>query len=57
MAKLKPAIEIISAIGSLGFNLQFHSADEIEKAMRFMRSANPEMFDWLVTQLSKGKPS
>ena len=45
--KLRPAIEILSDIGSLGFDLQHHDDLVIADAMEFMRKANPEMFAWI----------
>lgn len=51
--KPRPAAEIISAIGSLGFELQHHSEPAIQDAVRFLRTVNPEMFDWLVRVLAK----
>lgn len=43
----KTALEIISDIGCKGFVLQYYTEAEIAEAMRFMRQANPQMFDWL----------
>ncbi len=52
--KLRPAIEIVSAIGSLGFDLQHHAEPDISEAVRVLRTVNPEMFDWLVRNLQPG---
>ena len=46
--RLRPALEIVSAIGSLGFDLQHHAEPDISEAVRVLRTVNPEMFDWLV---------
>lgn len=53
--KLRPAISIISDIGCLGFDLQHYSDHDILVAMTFMRTANPEMFDFLAKVLAHGK--
>lgn len=45
--KLRPALDLISAIGVLGFDLQHHSDRAIADAMTLMRTVNPEMFAWL----------
>jgi hypothetical protein len=50
--KLKPAIELLSNIGSLGFDLQHHSDADIAEAMAFMRQANGPMFDYLAERLA-----
>lgn len=53
MRRLRPAAEIVSDIGSLGFDLQHHSDTEIAAAVAFLRrQVNPEMFDWLVKVLN-----
>jgi hypothetical protein len=48
----KTALEILSDIGCEGFDLQYYSETEIAEAMRFMRQANPQMFDWLARVLA-----
>lgn len=53
--RLRPAIEIISDIGSLGYDLQHHAEPDIAAAMTFIRQANPEMFDWLAKVLDVTK--
>ena len=50
--KLRPAVEIVSDIGALGFALQHHSAADIASAVHFVRIINPEMFDWLAELLA-----
>lgn len=45
--KLRLAIELISSIGSLGFDLQHHPDAAIEEAVALLRTVNPQMFDWL----------
>jgi hypothetical protein len=53
MAKqLKPAIAIVSDIGSKAFDLQHHSEREIQEAVKILREVNGPMFDWLVQVLS-----
>jgi hypothetical protein len=47
-----PAIEIISDIGCLGFDLQHHSEQQIADALAFMRLSNPQMFYWIVKALT-----
>ena len=49
--KLRPAIEIVSDIGSLGFDLQHHSDAQIVEAVKLLRTVNPELFAWLVQVL------
>lgn len=49
--KLRTAIEIVSNIGSLGFDLQHHSDVQIVEAVKLLRMVNPEMFEWLVRVL------
>lgn len=51
--KRKMAIELLSQIGTLGYDLQFHHQAEIAEAMKFMRTANPELFDWLAKVLAE----
>lgn len=53
--KLRPALEILSDIGCLGFDLQHHSDEAIEDAMKFMRISNPEMFAYLSRVLAAPK--
>lgn len=50
--KLRPALELVSAIGSLGFDLQHHAEKDIAEAVAVLRKVNPEMFDWIVRQLA-----
>lgn len=50
--KLRPALDLVSDIGSLGFDLQHHSDEQIAEAVRILRTVNPEMFDWIVKQLA-----
>lgn len=45
--KLRPAVEIVSDIGALGFDLQHHTDGQIAEAVTVLRTVNPEMFDWL----------
>ncbi len=51
--KLRPALELVSDIGSLGFDLQHYSDEEIALAVTYLRTVNPEMFEWLVRVLDK----
>jgi hypothetical protein len=51
--RLRSAIELVSDIGSLGFDLQHYSELEIKQAVKVLREFNPEMFDWLVRALQK----
>ncbi len=53
--QLRPAAEMVSDIGALGFALQHHSEAEIAHAVNFCRMVNPEMFDWL-SKLLAGIP-
>lgn len=50
--RLRDAVTLVSAIGSLGFDLQHHSDEQIAEAVAFLRKVNPEMFDWLVRVLA-----
>lgn len=50
--RLRLALDIVSDIGSLGFDLQHHSDEQIAEAVRILRTVNPEMFDWIVKQLA-----
>lgn len=50
--RLKPAVELVSDIGAKAFDLQHHSDADIREAVKFLRTVNPEMFDWLVRILS-----
>jgi len=49
--KLRPALELVSDIGSLGFDLQHHSDEQIREAVKLLRTVNPEMFNWLARLL------
>lgn len=49
--KLRPALDIVSDIGALGFDLQHHDDQSITAAVTLLRTVNPEMFDWLVKVL------
>jgi hypothetical protein len=49
--KLRPAVELVSDIGSLGFDLQHHGEEQIREAVKLLRTVNPEMFDWLARLL------
>lgn len=49
--RLRSAIEIVSDIGALGFDLQHHTEEQIAEAVKVLRTVNPEMFDWLVKSL------
>lgn len=51
--KLRPALEIISDIGALGFDLQHHSDAVIADAVTLLRTVNPELFSWLVQVLGE----
>lgn len=46
--RLRSAVELVSSIGCIGFDLQHHSPKEIADAVKVLRVVNPEMFDWLV---------
>lgn len=50
--KLRPALNIVSDIGCLGFDLQHHSEKDISEAVAFMRLSNQEMFDWIARHIS-----
>lgn len=50
--KLRPAVELVSSIGELAFDLQHHSDEEIAEAVAVLRVVNPQMFDWLVEKLA-----
>ncbi len=50
--KLRPALDLVSGIGSLGFDLQHHSETDIAEAVRVLRTVNPEIFDWLAAKLA-----
>lgn len=52
--KLRPALNIVSDIGSLAFDLQHHSNEQIAEAVAILHTVNPEMFDWLVERLAGG---
>lgn len=49
--KLRDALEIVSDIGSLGFDLQYHDDIQIRHAVAVLRAVNPELFNWLVQAL------
>lgn len=49
--KLRPALEIVSGIGALGFDLQHHDSTQIAHAVAVLRTVNPELFSWLVQAL------
>lgn len=56
--RLRPALELVSDIGKLGFDLQHHSDEQIAEAVQVLRTVNPEMFDWIVRALSpNGTPA
>lgn len=50
--KLRPALDLVSDIGCLGFDLQHHSERDIALAVELLRKSNPDMFDWLVRVLA-----
>jgi len=50
--KLRPAVNIVSDIGSLAFDLHQHDEGQIAAAVELLRTVNPEMFDWLVRVLA-----
>lgn len=50
--KIRTAVELVSDIGSKGFDLQHHSDADIKAAVTLLRTVNPQMFDWLVRVLS-----
>jgi len=52
--RLRPALELVSDIGCLGFDLQHHSDVQIAEAVKLLRLSNPQMFDWLVKVLAAG---
>ena len=51
-AQKKMAIEHLSDIGRAAFHLQAFTEAERVEAMRFMRTANPELFEFLVRVLT-----
>jgi hypothetical protein len=51
--KLRSAIELVSDIGALGFDLQHHSDSDIAKAVQVLREVNGPMFTWLVKVLGE----
>lgn len=55
--RLRPALDIVSDIGSLGFDLQHHDAASIAHAVAVLRTVNPDMFAWLVKALSESPGS
>lgn len=56
MRKPRPALDIVSDIGSKAFDLQHHSERDIALAVRLLRTVNAPMFDWLVRVLSVCPP-
>ena len=54
--KLRDALEIVSDIGALGFDLQHHNEMQIAHAVALLRTVNPEMFDWLAKLLADRPP-
>lgn len=50
--KLRPALDLVSDIGKLGFDLQHHSDEQIAEAVTMLRTVNPEMFDFISRQLA-----
>lgn len=50
--RLRPALEIVSDIGSLGFDLQHHKQSDIYEAVATLRTVNPDMFNWLALLLA-----
>lgn len=54
--RLRSALDIVSDIGVLGFDLQRHNEKDIHAAVTLLRTANPEMFDWIVQQLQAHAP-
>lgn len=51
--RLRSAVEIVSDIGALGFDLQHYSDTEIASAVALLRAVNPEMFAWITRQLGQ----
>ena len=51
--RLRSALEIVSDIGALGFDLRHHSDEHIAAAVKLLRTVNPQMFDWLVRVLDE----
>ena len=49
--KPRPALNLVSQIGQLGFELQHHSDEEIAEAVTLLRRVNPKLFVWLVKAL------
>lgn len=55
--RLRPALDLVSDIGSLGFDLQHHDAVQIAHAVAILRKVNPDLFAWLVQALSESTGS
>jgi hypothetical protein len=53
--RLRPALEILSDIGSLGFDLQHHDDATIKRDFEYLKQVNPEMFAWLA-RVMVGQP-
>jgi len=51
--RLRPALEIISDIAALGFDLRQHGAADIAEAVAFLRTVNPVLLEWLATVLAR----
>jgi hypothetical protein len=51
--KLRSALEIVSDIGALGFDLQHHDDVTIAAAVDLLRTVNPGMFDYLAQVLAR----
>lgn len=45
------ALDIVSDIGVIAFDLQRHTTEEIKDAVALLRTANPQLFDWLIVAL------
>src|SRR5712691_7980 len=55
--RLRPALDLVSDIGKLGFDLQHHSDEDIAAAVALLRSVNDPLFAWLVETLGTTSPS
>ncbi len=55
--RLRNALELVSDIGALGFDLQHHHEDAIREAVKVLYTVNPEMFRWLSRVLREPEPS
>lgn len=51
--KLRSALELVSDIGCLGFDLQHHSDEQIAAAVALLRTVNAPLFHWLVKALGE----